>query len=215
MGESFMDQVRRSNVNVRWTPRGFTILEMVTVLALFGAVAAIAIPRALRPSPYMEVDHAARAMVNDLEAARMRAMAAKRRVRVAFDVNKDFYAAFMDVSSDRTGAISETAEEARAMGVLVRGNNAMGIPGQPLPAGVAFGAGSVGTGPLGASISGDFVALDSDRVEFDVRGMVTPLGSGGVVYLVHEDDPSAVAAVTISGGGAFQAWRYRNGKWIR
>lgn len=202
-------------LNERTSVQGFTIVEMVAVLALIGTVAAIAIPRALKPSPYMEADHAARALVNDLEGARTRAMAARRRVRVAFDVNKDFYAAFMDVSGDRTGSISETADEARAVGLLVRGKNAMGIPGLPLPAGVTFGAGSVGTGPLGTSISGDFVALDSDRVEFDVRGMVTPLGAGGVVYLVHEDDPSAVAAVTISGGGAFQAWRYRNGKWIR
>jgi hypothetical protein len=34
-----------------------------------------------------------------------------------------------------------------------------------------------------------------------------------VIFLTHGDDPSAVAAVSISGAGAFRAWRHRNGTW--
>ena len=55
----------------------------------------------------------------------------------------------------------------------------------------------------------------STSSEFDTRGMLTPLGTTGVIYLVHEDDPDALAAVTLSGGGAFRYWRFRNGQWVK
>ena len=37
--------------------------------------------------------------------------------------------------------------------------------------------------------------------------------SGGVILVVHEDDPSIVAAVTVTGSGAFRSWNWQDGKW--
>lgn len=194
--------------------RGFTLIELVAVMALLGAVAAIAIPRALKTSPYQEVDHAARRLVGDLEQVRTRAMAAKRRVRVAFDATGRRYMAYMDVSASRDGNITETAAEAEAAHLLASGTGPGGAPAVKLPKDVKYGKGSATTGPLGNGIT-DPIALSGDEVEFDARGMVTPLGGGGVVYLTYSGETKAVAAVTISGAGAFEVWRYRNGRWER
>ena len=83
-----------------------------------------------------------------------------------------------------------------------------------LPDQVKFGGGSVSTGPLGGS-TGDPVPFTNDRIEFNSRGMVFPLGTQGALILTHEADASAVTAVTISGAGAFEVWHYRNGGWER
>jgi len=144
----------------------------------------------------------------------MRAIAAKRIVRVSFYPTKDFYAAFQDVTSERSGSITETSQEARASRFLVRGSRS-GIPGAELIAKVEFGFGEASAGPLGAS-SGDPVVFEDDYVEFDARGMVRPrngVRSGGAIFVTHEVDPSAVSAVTVSGSGAFRTWDYRDGKW--
>ena len=97
--------------------------------------------------------------------------------------------------------------------MLTRGSSG-GVAGVPLRKRVEFGTGLVSVGPQSFGAS-DAVGLDNDWVEFDARGMVNPAGTGGVIFLVHSDEPSAIAAVTISGASAFRAWRYRGGKWSK
>ncbi len=193
--------------------RGFTVIDLIVVLIMVAVVATIVLPSALRSSPQLQVDLAARTMARDLETLRMRAIAAKRHVRVKFDETGNYYTAFMDVTADRLAIISESEDEVRRTGLLTRGS-AGGLPAVSLPGGVEFGLGPLLRGPQGADASAAIV-LEGGELEFDARGMVAPPGSGGVVYLVHEHEQSAVSAVTISGAGALRAWRYRNGIWIK
>ncbi len=193
--------------------RGMTIIELVVVMLMFAMVATVALPRAVKSSPRQQVDLAARALMRDLEQMRMRALSAKRVVRVRFDKSKDFYTAFMDVTPDRQGTLGETDQEVEASRLLIRGSSG-GVGGVPLPKGVRFGSGAASVGPSGLAIV-DPVSLTNDRVDFDARGMVTPAGAGGAVLITHDDDPTAVAAVTISGASAFRTWRLQGGQWVR
>lgn len=189
------------------------MLELIVVALLIGVVAAMALPRALHRSPRHELTTAAKQLTRDLEQARTRALSAKRLVRVRFDAWENFYTAFMDTTEARSGAIFEQAAEVHEARIVAHGSRS-GLPGVELPGQVKFGAGDASVGPLGGATS-DPVLLDNDYVQFNSRGMVTPLGSDGVIFLTHEADPSLVAAVTISGAGAFQTWHYRNGHWER
>ncbi len=194
--------------------RGFTIIEVILVILLFGVLTALAVPRAFKVSPRQEVHQAARQLTRDLEQARLRAISTKRIVRVSFDQSNDFYAAFMDVSAERSASVSETADEARAARFLARGRLG-GVPGAELPGEVRFGFGAATLGPLGDP-PGDPIVLSNDRVEFDARGMVRPVNgvrSGGTIVLTHASDPAAVSAVTLTGSGAFRSWDYRDGTW--
>lgn len=193
--------------------RGFTLVEIVVVILMLGVVATIALPRAIKSSPELQVDLVARALTRDLEQMRMRAIAAKRSVRIVFDDSKNFYTAYMDVTPLRTSSFSLSSDEVQRSGLLTKGSRG-GVPGVPLPKRVEFGTGSVSVGPQSFGAS-DAIGLDNDWVEFDARGMVNPAGTDGVIFLVHSDEPSAVAAVTISGASAFHAWRYRGGRWIK
>jgi prepilin-type N-terminal cleavage/methylation domain-containing protein len=191
--------------------RGYTLIEMVVVMVMLAVVVAVALPRGLKSSPQLQVDMAARGLTRDLEKVRMRAIAAKRRVRVSFIEVERFYTAYIDITEGRTGAIENTDEEVRESRLVTRGSNG-GVSGVELPKGVIFGFGDATAGPIDGPTS-DPITLEGDRVEFDSRGMIAPAGTGGVIFLTHEDDPSAVAAVSISGAGAFRAWRYRGGGW--
>lgn len=193
--------------------RGYTLVEVLIVMLLLAVALSFTMPRALKPTPRMQVTLAARSLTRDLEQVRMRAIAAKRNVRLRFDGADDFYTAFMDLTPARLGALGETAEEVRASGLLTRDAKG-GIPGVRLSEGVRFGTGSAASGPQGQPASAPIV-LENSRVEFDSRGLVTPVGTGGVIYLTHDQDPSVVVAVTISGASAFATWIYRGGEWSR
>jgi prepilin-type N-terminal cleavage/methylation domain-containing protein len=193
---------------------GFSLVETIVVMLLLAVVASIAVPRALKPSPSRQVELAARALTRDLELLRMRAIAAKRQVRVRFFESEDFYSAFMDTTALRSGSITETDGEVQASRLLVRGSR-IGIPGVALPSGIRFGTGIATSGPAGHEAAGALVLANGDYVDFDSRGMVAPPGSGGVIYLTHEEIGSAVSAVTITGASAFRTWVFRGGEWTK
>jgi prepilin-type N-terminal cleavage/methylation domain-containing protein len=198
---------------MRLKERGFTLIEMVVVIILLAVIASITVPRAIRVSPAQQVDRAARSLMRDLEQIRMGAIAAKRTMRVRFYESDAFYSAFIDMTADRSGTVSEVAEEVRASGLLTRGSKG-GLPGVELLKGVRFGPGAATSSPLGGSIQGA-IDVGADYLEFNARGLVIPDGGGGVIYLVHEEDPSAVSAITISGASAFRTFRLIEGAWVK
>ncbi|MGH9258793.1 MAG: pilus assembly FimT family protein, partial [Acidimicrobiales bacterium] len=70
--------------------RGFTIIELVVVLAVMAIAMAVALPR-FRLTPSHKVRSAANQLVRDLELARTRALGTKRKVRVQFDIASGSY----------------------------------------------------------------------------------------------------------------------------
>jgi len=82
--------------------RGVTLAEMVMVLAIFGVLAALAVPSFLRALPGIRLKGDARDVASVLRLARMRAVADRNQYGVYFDDGQTppQYILFQDVDED-------------------------------------------------------------------------------------------------------------------
>jgi prepilin-type N-terminal cleavage/methylation domain-containing protein len=184
---------------VRQLRRGFTIIEIITVLVVIGVILAAVVPR-MHVTPEREVRSQAYQLVNDLELARTKAISSKSQTRMVFDVTSETYTGFID--DDHDGIIMESPAEQDSL---------RGFGTRTLPSTVQFGQGAAPVLP-DVPIAGP-IGFAAARLNFSNRGTTLPFQTRGVIYLVHRDDPNVVAAVAVSGAGSFKVWVYRNGSW--
>lgn len=182
----------------RWPRRGFTLLELMVVMAIVAVVFGIMAPR-MRLSRTMEVQLAGMQLAQDIDVARTRALTTRQLVRICFD-NAASYGGYLDHNGD--GVIGETATEWQAL-------RAFGE--RPLPANVKFGRGTAPAVPDNSS--GGDRTFPGRQLHFDSRGIVTPISGHGVVYLQSTLDPSAVVAVSVAASGNARLWTFRSGSW--
>jgi prepilin-type N-terminal cleavage/methylation domain-containing protein len=182
------------------SPKGFTLIEAVTVIVMVGLMMAIGIPY-LRISPYKEARNAGLQLARDLEAIRTRALATRSAVRIVFDPSGGTYSGFLD--NDRDGVIIENVAEQRALRAFA-GNRSVGRH-------ITFGQGAAGAIP--SDTAAGPITFVNDRVDFDGRGVTSPFGTRGVIYLENQREPTAVVAVALSGAGSLKVWTFKEGTW--
>jgi len=179
--------------------RGFTVIELVIVMSMMVILVGIVAPR-IRVSPTRRVQGVAYQMVGHLELARSRALGQRQLTRVVFDETDRTYTAYVD--HDRNDNITEIAVEVEAF---------FEFGERELDRFVEFGRGNASTVPGDPSL--DAITLASNELDLSVRGVPEPWGTTGTVYLVHQDDPDVVAAISIASSGSFKAWRWFQGEW--
>ena len=179
--------------------RGFTLIEMLVVVVMIGLMLKIVVPK-FRVSNTTKARQAADQLVRELETARSRALATRSTVRVAFNVAARSYTGYLD--DNRDGVLGQTAAETAALRVFRT---------RTLDTGIKIGRNS--TPDLPGYLGAGATTLPGTRIDFDSRGLTTPLGTKGVLYIVSTVDTTAVSAVSISGAGGIQAWTYRGGAW--
>jgi len=179
---------------------GFTLMELVTVIAVIGIVVTIFAQR-MQISDTRRVELEASQMVRMLDMVRTRAIANRQLIRVRFNTGPNHYRAFVDHDSD--GAIVQNAAELNAWPEF--GTKDL----DPL---VIYGLGSAPRLPADSTGTG-IVSLPSNRVDFNTRGITTPFGTKGTIYLRHRDNPEVVAAINVSGSASFRVYRFVNGAW--
>ncbi len=193
------------NGNGKRSPRGasgFTVIELVIVMSMMVILVGIVAPR-MRVSPTRRVQGMAHQIAGHLELARTRALGQRQLVRVVFDeTGTQSYTAYVD--HDRNGSVSNngTSDEVEAF---------FEFGERELEMFVVFGRGNASTIPGDPSL--DAVTLASNTLDLSVQGVPAPWGTMGTIYLVHEDDPDAVAAISIASSGSFRAWRWFQGEW--
>lgn len=174
---------------------GYSLVELLVVVFVVGVSMAIVAPR-FRISAFTEVQLAGTQIAQDIDVTRTRALTTRQMSRVSFDVGARRYGGFLDHNDD--GQIAE---------VEVEWQQLRGFGVRQLPARITYGRGSAA--PLPDDPSGGVVTFADSRVQFDSRGLVIPRGSGGVVYLQHETDKSAVVALAVAPSGNTRLWTWR------
>ena len=172
-------------------------MELLFVLALFGVLAAIAVPMAKPAVSGYQIAGQAHALAYDVSLAKMQAASRFTQARLFVNLAARTY---------RTEAWDKTS------GAWVAQSDTV-----PLPAGVGFGYGGLGTPPLNTqgTMGQPSACLDASNeailgtscVQFNSRGIPidgtgTPTGSD-VVYLT---DGSTVYAVAVTLAGLTQLW---------
>ncbi len=69
---------------------GFTLIELIVIIAIVAVVAAIAVPNFLSYMPKSRLNGAARQVMGDLMAARMKAVSLNHKVKVFFYSNHQY-----------------------------------------------------------------------------------------------------------------------------
>lgn len=181
--------------------RGFTVFELLTVVAIVGVMMSIIVPR-MGISKSTEVQLAGMQLAQDLDLARTRALSTRSHARIVFTSGgaSPSYTGYLDDDGDST--FTESASES----IALRGWRTRRLPDR-----IVYGRGSAPAAPEDAG-SGP-ITWPSSRAQFDSRGLVTPRNTTGAVYIRHANDPAEVAAIMVSPSGSVKLWLYRGTGW--
>ncbi len=150
---------------------GFSLVEMLIVIAVLGILLAIGADRMVALRTQLKLDRAAQTLAQDLQACRNQSLAKSRVCRVAFLGNDRFEVALSNSDQGSPGAIANVCTN----------TNFTPLRARKLPAGVRFTnvqAGDCvafstrGFAHFGASTPGQFVLRDGARQRRVVPSMV-------------------------------------------
>lgn len=178
---------------------GFSLLEMMLVLAVMGIVAAMAVPM-INSLGYLRTAGDARNLSHAVSLARMMAASQATRTRVFVDLTDNAY--HTDVWQ-RTGAPGWVREGGRTRLSDFTAGFGFGIVSTPPPNTQA----AIALAPLCLDDTGNPIG-NSACIMFNSRGIpIDSTGAPTAAYALYITDDTAVFGVTVSATSAIRLWR--------
>ena len=167
---------------------GFTLIELIVTLSIFGIMMVIAIPSFLTYLPTMRLKGAARDISSSFQFARMKAVSENNTFAVKFTGSS--YSIYDDNDSDDI-----YADTTDPLDIAIRTST--------LSDGISFGVGTnVSSGVSGGGIPTDFITFGGDACDFSPRGTA----DSGTVYITNTKNESYAVTVSSSGRVIIYVW---------
>lgn len=191
--------------------RGFTLVEVMLVVAIIGIMVGIAVPRIRAWMPRYQIRSFKRDVVSAMQLGRMRAISTGHYFYLDFDPGNDgvqnrmAFACFLDTDDDGQGSLdngrSQDANEYLAS-QMATPEQVAGVPAIRLPAPLRYGLSPGVTDINGAPYAGDGVTFSGNR------GIFYPNGTGkpGTVYFRTDQGENFAITVNLVGRVIVRRW---------
>ena len=161
----------REGLRGRQGERGYTLLEMLIVLAIFSLVIGVAVPSLRSSSATMDVKQAEAVLISAFREARARAVATNRRAGVTLDLETN------SLSFDSAGATSRANTELLGEGLQIEMTTARAlIAGESEAAILFFPDGTSSGGRVTLQSGGAMSVVEVDWMTGQVRAISPDAG---------------------------------------